>query len=97
MSISEVYHIANTARAKLSSEAARPDQNLRLLVGHANLLESLMLELSSVSRDQENWFTQLLGVAMKPEERHIPWADDVIEGHPEKYPEEHPEEDGLAR
>ncbi|KAH8662700.1 hypothetical protein BGZ61DRAFT_322835, partial [Ilyonectria robusta] len=72
------------ARAKLSSEAARPDQNLRLLVGHANLLESLMLELSGVLRDQENWFTQLLGGAMKPEERHIRWADSVVEEHPEE-------------
>ncbi|TRX88612.1 hypothetical protein FHL15_010471 [Xylaria flabelliformis] len=80
MSITETYFLARRARAKLSSEAARPDHNLRLLVGHANLLDSLMLDLADAEREQENWFNQSVrGAAPQTEERHIQWADAVAE------------------
>lgn len=49
MSITQTYYLAHTARGKLSHEAAQADHNLRLLVGHANLLDSLMLELAEAS------------------------------------------------
>ena len=81
MSIAQTYFLAHKARAKLSSEAARPDHNLRLLVGHANLLDSLMLELADAEREQESWFNQSVrGASHAPsEERHIQWADTVVE------------------
>jgi hypothetical protein len=79
MSVTQAYFLAHKARAKLSSEAARPDHNLRLLVGHANLLDSLMLDLAEAEREQESWFNQSVRGASKTEERHIQWADSVVE------------------
>ncbi|KAI1144353.1 hypothetical protein F5Y05DRAFT_25079 [Hypoxylon sp. FL0543] len=78
MSITQTYFLAHKARAKLSNEAARPDHNLRLLVGHANLLDSLMLDLAEAEREQESWFNQSVrGAAPKAEDRHVQWADNV--------------------
>ena len=87
MSITQTYYLAHKARAKLSGEAARPDHNLRLLVGHANLLDSLMLELADAEREQESWFNQSVRGASKSEtvtktttpNKHIQWADTVVE------------------
>ncbi len=90
MSIAQTYFLAHKARAKLSSEAARPDHNLRLLVGHANLLDSLMLELADAEREQESWFNQSVRgashttstspVSVTPsQDRHIQWADTIVE------------------
>ena len=52
MSITQTYYLSHKARAKLSREAAQPDHDLRLLVGHANLLDSLMLELAEAEQEQ---------------------------------------------
>lgn len=56
MSITQAYLIAHTAWSKLSVEASRPDHHLRLIVGHANLLDSLMVELAGAEQEQEQWF-----------------------------------------
>lgn len=81
MSITQTYYLAHTARGKLSSEAARADHNLRLLVGHANLLDSLMLELAEAEQEQESWFNQSVRAATKTVEapKHIQWADAIVE------------------
>lgn len=72
--------MAHKARAKLSREAAQQDHNLRLLVGHANLLDSLMLDLADAEREQESWFNQSVrGASAKSEERHVQWADAIPE------------------
>ena len=87
MSITQTYFLAHKARAKLSQEAAQPDHNLRLLVGHANLLDSLMLDLADAEREQESWFTQSVQGASpthpKSEERHVQWADSI--GHEDDW------------
>ncbi|RAL60150.1 hypothetical protein DID88_000775 [Monilinia fructigena] len=86
MSITQTYYLAHTARGKLSSEAARSDHNLRLLVGHANLLDSLMLELAEAEQEQESWFNQSVRKATKQEDqRHIQWADTVVEDTEEDW------------
>ncbi|KAI4185500.1 MAG: hypothetical protein L6R41_004093 [Letrouitia leprolyta] len=79
MSLTQTYYLAHTARAKLSKEAARADHNLRLLVGHANLLDGLMLDLADAEREQESWFNQTVKGAAKASEgpRHIQWADTI--------------------
>ncbi|KAI1765102.1 hypothetical protein GGR53DRAFT_287531 [Hypoxylon sp. FL1150] len=78
MSITQTYFLAHKARAKLSHEAAQPDHNLRLLVGHANLLDSLMVDLAEAEREQESWFNQSVrGASPRTEERHVQWADEV--------------------
>ncbi|KAM4054600.1 hypothetical protein HRG_005436 [Hirsutella rhossiliensis] len=79
MSITQTYYLAHKARAKLSREAAQPDHDLRLLVGHANLLDSLMLELADAEREQERWFNQSVRGASKAPARHVQWADRVEE------------------
>lgn len=82
MSITQTYFLAHTARGKLSSEASRADHNLRLLVGHANLLDSLMLDLAEAEQEQESWFNQSVRKAASTksaEPRHIQWADSVVE------------------
>ncbi|KAF2241625.1 hypothetical protein BU26DRAFT_174796 [Trematosphaeria pertusa] len=85
MSLTQTYYIAASARSKLGKEACRADHDLRLLVGHANLLDSLMIELQDAERQQEAWFQNTVAKAQKSEEpRHIQWADTI---------EEEPEED----
>jgi hypothetical protein len=86
MSVTQTYYLAHTARGKLSSEASRADHNLRLLVGHANLLDSLMLELAEAEQEQESWFNQSVKKATKTEEpRHIQWADTIVEDPEEDW------------
>ncbi|WEW59788.1 hypothetical protein PRK78_005268 [Emydomyces testavorans] len=92
MSITQTYFLAHTARAKLSREAARPDHNLRLLVGHANLLDLLMLDLSEAEQEQERWFNHSVHRAStttssssEHKHKHIQWAGTpVIVEEPEE-------------
>ena len=84
MSITQTYYLAHKARAKLSSEAAQPDHNLRLLVGHANLLDSLMLELAEAERGRESQFNQSVRGATKPQSKpshlqSVQWAGTIME------------------
>jgi len=89
MSITQTYYLAHKARAKLSREAAQPDHDLRLLVGHANLLDSLMFELADAEREQERWFNQSVRGASKNNnkaaDRHVQWADRIVEQPEEEY------------
>ncbi|KAI9788485.1 MAG: hypothetical protein M1833_003003 [Piccolia ochrophora] len=81
MSLTQTYFLAHTARGKLSKEASRPDHDLRLLVGHANLLDSLMSDLADAEQEQEQWFNQTVKGATKAsdEPKHIQWADTIVE------------------
>lgn len=86
MSVTQTYYLAHTARGKLSHEASRSDHNLRLLVGHANLLDSLMLDLAEAEQEQESWFNQSVKKATKTEEpKHIQWADTIVEDPEEDW------------
>lgn len=80
MSLTQTYYLAHTARSKLSKEAARSEYDLRVLVGHANLLDGLMIELADAEREQESWFNQSIRKAetstpAKSPPSHISWAD----------------------
>lgn len=80
MSLSQTYFVAASARSKLGKEAARPDHNLRRLVGHANLLDTLMIELQDAEREQERWFNQTVSQAQKSDKpAKIQWADTIVE------------------
>ncbi|KAG5935529.1 hypothetical protein E4U60_003115 [Claviceps pazoutovae] len=85
MSITQTYYLAHKARAKLAHEAAQPDHRLRFLVGHANLLDSLMVELVDAEREQERWFSQSVRGPSSPSERHVQWADKIVEQVDEDY------------
>lgn len=86
MSITQTYYLAHKARGKLSREASQSDHDLRLLVGHANLLDSLMVELADAEREQERWFNQSVRGASSPaknQERRVQWADQIVEAEDE--------------
>lgn len=88
MSITQTYYLAHTARRKLTKEASRADHNLRTLVGHANLLDSLMLDLSDAEQEQERWFNQTVTGASKPQsqdQRRVQWAETVVEEPEEEW------------
>lgn len=76
-----------------------PDHDLRLLVGHANLLDSLMLELADAEREQESWFNQSVRSASQSTEnatadnKHIQWADTINEADEEDYEDSSSDED----
>ncbi|KAL9092607.1 MAG: hypothetical protein Q9165_004411 [Trypethelium subeluteriae] len=86
MSLTQTYFVASQARTKLGREAARPDHNLRLLVGHANLLDSLMLELADAEQEQEAWFNETVRTADKETSKrsHIQWIDTISEDEDEE-------------
>lgn len=89
MSLTQTYYIAASARSKLGKEACRADHDLRLLVGHANLLDSLMIELQDAERQQEAWFHNTVAKAQKSDEsRHIQWADSIVEDEEEEDEED---------
>ena len=80
MSLTQTYVLAHTARSKLSREASRPTHNLRRLVGHANMLDNLMLDLANAEQEQESWFNQSVKTASKAEEpKHVKWAETIPE------------------
>jgi len=79
MSLSQTYYIASTARVKLGKEAVKSDHNLRRLVGHANLLDALMVELRDAERQQEAWFNRSVASARREEDRHMQWAESIEE------------------
>ncbi|KAI2477234.1 hypothetical protein Ptr902_11307 [Pyrenophora tritici-repentis] len=94
MSLTQTYYIAASARSKLGKEACRADHDLRLLVGHANLLDSLMIELQDAERQQEQWFNQTMSKASKAEEsRHIQWADSIAEEDDDEESDSESEDD----
>lgn len=51
--LSQVHYMRYRAQKKLHKEAVRGDNDLRLMVGHANLLDSLMMNLSLAEEEQE--------------------------------------------
>src|SRR5690348_7699790 len=76
MCITQTYHLAHKARVKLSSEVARPNHKLRLLVGHANLIDSLMLKLAYAEREPQPFFGQPIHAA-KCRESHTQRSERV--------------------
>lgn len=75
MTLTQTYYLAHTAKAKLSKEASRADHDLRLLVGHANLLDGLMIDLAEAEQDQESWFNQTVkGASAEDPNKHVEWT-----------------------
>ena len=105
MSLTHTYRVAATARSKLGSEAGRPNHRLRHLVGHANLLDSLMLELADAERQQEQWFDETVknatanpaSTASIPSTsasmQHVRWTDTEVEDPDEDAIDEDDDDD----
>ena len=78
MTITQTYFLAHTARGKLSHEAARGDHDLRLLVGHANLLDALTIELQEAEREQDAWFEKTVAESRKPQDsKRVQFKDEL--------------------
>ena len=88
MSITQTYFLAHSARGKLSKEAARADHDLRLLVGHANMLDSLMLDLANAEQEQERWFNKSINESREEEE-------EPAHSHVETIEEDEDEEESI--
>ena len=79
MTITQTYFLAHTARGKLSHEAARGDHDLRLLVGHANLLDSLTVELQEAEREQDAWFEKTVAESRQPQDpKRVQFKDEFV-------------------
>lgn len=95
MSLSQTYFVAGSARSKLGKEACRPDHDLRLLVGHANLLDSLMVELADAEKEQEKWFHQTVSKNQKADQpRHVQWVDTIVNDSEEDEDDEDTSDSG---
>jgi hypothetical protein len=87
-----VYYLAQTARTKLSHEASSDDQNLRRILGHANMLDHLTAELFNQGytlnddegciEDDKTCAECIEDVLMASNEPlcHSSWADPVMSG-----------------
>jgi hypothetical protein len=75
MRISQSYYIAQVARNKLLPEASRADHNLRVVVGHANLLDYLLIQLEEAAQEHEN----RLGQPAPSQRRRVKWANIIVE------------------
>lgn len=105
MSLTQTYRVAATARSKLGSEAGRPNHRLRHLVGHANLLDSLMVELADAEQDQEQWFNETVKSATatpattasipptSESMQHVRWTDTEVEDPDENAIDEDDDDD----
>lgn len=80
MSVTQTYRLAHTARGKLSTEASRGEYDLRVLVGHANLLDNLMIELAEAEKEQEDFYNNNIRstsvYTSTPEDLEIPDGSD---------------------
>lgn len=95
MAYTQTFQLAQRARGKLQREASQHDHNLRLLVGHANLLDSLMIALAEAEREQEQWFNEVVRGSIaaedeeaiedeeedEEEEESRDWSQQCFEGH----------------
>ncbi|KIM97097.1 hypothetical protein OIDMADRAFT_147679 [Oidiodendron maius Zn] len=80
------YYLAHTARDKLSTAASRPDHDLCLFVGHANLLDSLLVGLAQAIQGQERGLDESARrTPTYTEQTHIQLADTVIEDAEEDW------------
>jgi hypothetical protein len=96
MRISQSYYIAQVARNKLLPEASRADHNLRVVVGHANLLDSLLIQLEEAAQEHENRLGQPAHRAAKPSQRRrVKGANIIVEDAEEGWLAEVDSSDSL--
>lgn len=77
MSLSDTYFLASRARSKLTREATRGDHDLRVLVSHANLLDSLMDSLAeqrAKARQQSATESRSVQFVLPPKPEHPTFA-----------------------
>ena len=81
--IQSYYLLAYTVRGKLLKEATRVGHDLRLVVGHANFLDGLMLDIANFEQEQEISFKNIVESAANASEepkqsQRVSWTDQLI-------------------
>jgi len=88
MSETQLYSLVHKAREKLSLEISRPNHRLRLLVGHVNLLDALMIYIAKAEQRQELWFNECIRNNDSFNETYKGWIQQLhsIPEEPESVP-----------
>lgn len=74
LNLLQTAFLAHKAQDKLFKEAAKGDHDLRLLVGHASMLNFITLDLANAEKEQTRWLSRSPHSARgdeKPEQEHI--------------------------
>lgn len=79
----DAYYLATRARAKLTREACRQDHDLRVLVSHANLLDSLMETLNTPNAGVTTTVRETAAVVDDSDDEDVYYHDDDEEDHDE--------------
>lgn len=79
--MTQTYMIAHQARGKLAKEANCPDHNLHRLVCHANMLDTLIVDLAHAEEEQETYLNKLTSSKQKRAKKSKveKWTDIVME------------------
>lgn len=98
--IQSYNYLAYTVRGKLLKEATRVERDLRLVVGHANLLDGLMLDLANFEQEPEVSFNTTVESAANASEepkhlQHVSFADQLINAK-ERAAEDEISEDKIS-
>jgi hypothetical protein len=99
LSVKQTYFLAQNARGKLSNEAAKSDHDLRLLVGHAIMLDSLMRDLADAEQAQRRWCNRSLSSARddeKPEQEHVETIEEELKADWEEEDTESSDEESES-
>ena len=83
MSLMQTAFLAQKAQGKLFKEAAKGDHDLRLLVGHASMLNFITIDLASAEKEQERWLSRSPCSTRddeEPEQEHIETIAEDPEG-----------------
>lgn len=65
--LQNVYYMRYRAQNKLQKQAVREEHDLRLMVGHANLLDSIMMKLHDAEEQRGQACDSVLERSVSPE------------------------------
>jgi hypothetical protein len=74
LSLMQTAFLAQRAQGRLFKEVAKGDHDLRLLVGHASMLNFITLDLANAEKEKERWLSRSLRSTRddeEPEQKHI--------------------------
>ena len=82
-SLIQTAFLAQKAQSKLFKEATKGDHDLRLLVGHASMLNFITLDLANAEKEQTRWLIRSPRSTRddeEPEQEHIETIAEDSEG-----------------
>src|ERR1700753_1806522 len=79
LNLMQTAFLAQKARGKLFKEAAKGDHDLRLLVGHASMLNFITFDLANAEREQERWLSRSPRSTLDGEEPEPEQIETIVE------------------